>query len=36
MNNGGATWLDDKDFNEALDIENERMTFDFLIEGLEK
>ena len=36
MNNGGATWLDDKDFNEALDMENERMTFDFLIEGLEK
>ena len=36
MENGGSTFIEDKDFTEALDAENEQMSFDFIIDSFEK
>ena len=36
INGGGAQFLEGKDFSEPLDHDNERMTYDFLIESFEK
>ena len=36
MDNGGSKHLDDKDFSEAIEAQNEEMTFRFIIENFEK
>ena len=36
MENGGADFLADKDFTKAIDVENERLSFDFIIESFER
>ena len=36
MKNGGVNYLADKDFTKAIDAENERMSFDFIIGDFER
>ena len=35
IDNGGKSFLADKDFSEGLDFGNEQMSFDFIIESFE-
>ena len=36
MENGGIDFVAEKDFTKAIDIENERLSFDFIIESFER